>query len=68
MCALLRPSLSHYCCGISRPGEELDCNTRDTDIDFDGAERDLEEDNDYSSEMIYVSSLDKEVIFPKVQK
>ena len=35
--------------------EELDCNSRDTDIDFDGAERDLEEDNDYSVEMMDVS-------------
>ena len=68
MCALLRPSLSYYCCIISRPVEELDCNSRDTGIDFDGAERDLEEYNDYFSEMIDVSCLDKEVIFPKVQK
>ena len=34
----------------------------------DGAERDLEEDNDYSVEMMDASCLDKEEIFPKVKK
>ena len=47
-------------CRISRPVKELDSNSRYTDIDFDGVERHLEEDNDYSVEMMDVSCLDKE--------
>ena len=39
--ALLIPSLSLYRCRIFRPVEEFDCNSRDTDIYFDGAERSL---------------------------
>ena len=58
--ALLIPSFSHHRYRISRPIKELDSNSRDTDIDFDGAERHLEEDNDYSVEMMEVSCLDRE--------
>ena len=66
--AQLLPSLSHYCCRIFRPVEEFDCNSRDTDIYFHGAERGLQQVNDYSVEMMDVRCLEKEELFPKEQK